>query len=269
MNGVTCMAKTIVATVSVALLLMSSLAFSNDTEILPGMVVVSDPKLAKMRGKYVASTSQVVYFGVQMQSNWETPNGALLNAGATVAVNMTNSTPTVTFQPTASIVVNDNGTELTDTSGRSATSSGIDNISGVTQSIQSSGDFNSTSNLTRINFLSEIPLEDALNGDINSASFEYDSNGTTMSGHSTLDDNSAVVHLEVDGQGVAEQSIRGSIQGATGKGVYQTIVTLGDRHRITNQLEMDVVLRSESEQFVQQQGLGSAIGNLRGLIPGN
>ena len=43
------------------------------------------------------------------------------------------------------------------------------------------------------------------------------------------------------------------------------IVVLGDRHRISNQLDMSVVVRNESEQFALQQGLGAAIGNLRGL----
>lgn len=256
------MVKAIVATVF-AMLVISSPAYSGDREILPGMVVVPDPKLAKMRGKYVSSTSQVVYFGVQMQSNWETPNGALLNAGAAFSVNFTTATPTVSFVPNASIEVNDNGTEPVDTTGRTVTSDGIANISGVTQSTQSAGDFNSTENLTRITFLSEIPPGEAMNISLDPVTV----NGMTAS--STLDETSAVVRLEVDGQGVAEQSIRGAVQGANGTGVYQTIVTLGDRHRITNQLEMDVVLQSESEQFVQQQGLGSAINNLRGLIPGH
>ncbi len=245
------------------LMITSLAAHSSDREIVPGMEVVPDPTLAKMRGKYVASTSQVVYFGVQMQSNWEAPNGALLNAGATVSVNLTTPAPTVSFTPTASIEVNDTGVELTDTENRTVTSSGIDNISGVTQSVQSAGDFNSTKNLTRINLLSEIPDDPA--GVISSDLIET-SNG--MSASSTLDDNSVVVQLEVAGQGVAEQSIRGAIEGATGKGAYQTIVVLGDRHSISNQLDMNVVVGSESEQFVLQQGLGTAIGNLRGLTPG-
>jgi len=237
-------------------------------EVVPGMVVVPDPKLAVMRGKYVASTNQVVYFGVQMQTNWETPNGVLLNAGAAVQVNMTNSTPEVKFYPTASVVPAENDVEYTDTSGRTASSDGVNNISGITQSIQTAGDFNSTKNVTRINFLDEVPVDDALNGDLSSAAFEYTNSGVVMSGHSTLDENSAVVHLEVDGQGVAEQSIRGSVEGANGKGVYQTITVLGDHHQITNQLNMDVVVREESAQVVQQKSMGSAIGTLRGLTPG-
>lgn len=262
MSCVTDKNKIVVATTAWVLLSLSMQANSEETEVIPGMVVVPDSRLAMMRGKYASSTKQVVYFGVQMQSNWETPNGASLNAGATFSVNFTTATPTVSFVPNASIVVNPNGTELVDTTGRTVTSSGIANISGVTQSTQSAGDFNSTENLAKITFLSEIPPGEAMNISLDPVT----NNGMTAS--STLNDNSAVVHLEVDGQGLAEQSIRGTVQGAAGKGVYQTIVTLGDRHRVTNQLEMDVVLRNESEQFVQQQGLGSAISNLRGLTPG-
>lgn len=255
--------KVAAITATAVLLSISTLAHPDDREILPGMVVVPDAKLALMRGKYVASTQQVVYFGVDIQSNWETPNGALLNAGAAVSVNLSNSTPTVSFTPTATVVFNDNGTVLTDTSERNVTSDGIDNISGVTQSVQSTGDFNSTGNLTRIHFLSEIP--EGPDGVINSDIFES-ANG--MSASSALDDNAVVVRLEVDGQGAAQQSIRGAIDGATGQGVYQTIVVLGDHHRISNQLDMDVVLGNESEQFIQQQSLGAAIGHLRGLTPG-
>jgi len=255
-------APILIAAAAVAMMSLSTLAHSAEREVLPGMVVVPDPSLAKMRGKYVASTSQVVYFGVQMQSNWEAPNGALLNAGATFSVNMTNSSPAVSFTPTASIEVNDTGVALTDTTGRTVSSSGIDNISGVTQSVQNTGDFNSTTNLTRINFLSEVPNDTEA---IISSDLIQSSNGMTAS--SSHDENAVVVHLEVDGQGVAEQSIRGAIAGATGQGAYQTIKVLGDRHRIANQLEMNVVVGSESEQFVRQQGLGTALGNLRGLTP--
>lgn len=253
--------------VAASLISMSSMAHANDHEVVPGMVVVPDPALAVMRGKYVASTTQVVYFGVQMQSNWTTPDGSMLSAGANVTVNLTNTTPSVTFYPTANLVTADpvNGDTLIDTTGRTITSSGVDNISGVTQSVQLAGDYNSTKNLTRVNILSEVPVDEALDNGIDSASFEYNNDGVIMSGYSALEDNSAVVHLEVDGQGVAEQSIRGTVPGANGKGVYQTIVVLGDRHRISNQLDMSVVVRNESEQFALQQGLGAAIGNLRGL----
>lgn len=256
-------AKLVSVTAVLAMMSISSMAHADEREILPGMVIVPEPTLAKMRGKYVASSSQVVYFGVQMQSNWDAPNGALLNAGASVSVNLTTPTPTVSFTPTASIEVNDTGNELTDTTGRTVTSSGLDNVSGVTQSVQSAGDFNSTTNLTRINFLSEIP--DDSSGVIGSNLIES-SDG--MSASSTLDDNSVVVQLEMADQGVAVQSIKGAIDGASGKGAYQTIVVLGDRHSISNQLEMNVVLGNESEQFIRQQGLGTAIGNLRGLTPG-
>lgn len=246
----------------VAMLLASPVANSKGLEVAPGMVVVSDPALAVMRGKYVASTTQVVYFGVQMQSNWGVPNGSMLSAGANVSVNLTTTTPSVSFHPTVNIVEDDNGYVLTDTTNRTITSSGINNISGVTQSTQSAGDYNSTENLAKITFLSEIPADEAVIESIDPITV----NGMTAS--STLDDNSAVVHLEVEGQGVAEQSIRGTVQGATGKGVYQTIGVLGDRHRISNQLDMNVVVRNVSESSVLQQGLGSAIGNLRGLTPG-
>lgn len=253
---------------ALAVMSISSTVTADEREVLPGMTVVSDPALAVMRGKYVASNTQVLYFGVQMQSNWEAPNGALLNAGATMNVNFSNATPTVTFVPTASFAIDDTAETLVDTSNRTVTNAGINNISGITQSVQTAGDFNSTDNLARINFLSEVPAEDALNGDLTSASFDTVHNGVAMSGHSSLDNNSAVVHLEMDGQGVVEQSIRGTVQGATGRGASQSIVLLGDRHRVSNLLEMDVVVAPGAPQLAQQQGMAKAISHLRGLVPG-
>ncbi len=249
------------------MLVLSSASYGVDREVVPGMSVVSDPALAKMRGKYVASNSQVIYFGVQMQSNWDAPNGALLSAGAAMSVNFTTVTPTVSFVPTVSVVIGDNGGELADTTNRNVSNDGINNVSGITQSVQTAGDFNSTDNLARINFLSEVPAEEALNGGPIFASFDEVQNGVAMSGYSSLEDNAAVVHLEMDGQGVVEQSIRGTVDGVTGRGVYQTIMLLGDRHQISNQLEMNVVVGEESAQFLQQQGMGAAIGTLRGLNP--
>lgn len=257
----------VTAAAAVVMISMSSMAHADDSEVAPGMRVVPDPALAVMRGKYVASTRQVVYFGVQMQSNWDVPNGTMLNAGANFTVNLTTSTPEVSFTPTAGYVPGGTAYEPTDTTGRTITSSGVANVSGVTQTVQLTGDYNSTKNVARITFLSDVPVDDALAGDITSASFEYNDGGVPMSGYSALDDNAAVVHLQVEGQGVTEQSIRGAILDSAGKGVSQTIVALGDRHRISNQLELGVVVRDASEQAVLQQNLGAAIGNLRGLTP--
>lgn len=245
-----------------AILLAPSITQAEDYEVVPGMVVVPDQRLATMHGKYVASTTQVLYFGVQMQSNWAVPNGSMLSAGANVSVNLTQATPTVSFVPTVNVVANDNGYVLTDTSQRTITNDGIDNVSGVTQSIQSTGDYNSTENLTRVTYLSEIPENEAVIGSIDPISVD----GMTAS--SRLDDNSATVSLEVDGQGVAQQTIRGSTPGSTGKGTFQTIVVLGDHHTISNQLDMGVVMGNASESALLQQGVGSAIGTLRGLAPG-
>lgn len=251
----------------VAMLSMTSIVHASDLEIAPGLVLVPDPTLAVMRGKFVASTTQVVYFGVQMQSNWATPDGSMLNAGANISVNLSTSTPNVSFHPTVNFVAAENGDQFTDTSARTVTNAGVDNVSGITQSVQTTGDYNHLGNLAKLNFLSEIPTDEGPANGTNTASFEYNNGAVSMSGESTLDDNSVLVHLQIDGQGVAEQSIRGTIQDSTGKGVYQTIMALGDRQQITNQMDMNVVVRNASETAVLQQGMGASINNLRGLTP--
>jgi len=253
----------------VTMLSFASSSYAGNSTTMQSVSAVPDSMLAEMRGKYVASATQVVYFGVMMQSNWQTPDGSLLSAGANVVVDLSNSAPSVSFIPTANVALSGNGdaSQFVDTSGREATSSGLGNVSGITQSVQVAGDYNATHNLVRVNFLSGVPLDEALTTDLTRASANASIGDVGLSGYSAIDDNSVTVHLEVDGQGVAEQSIRGTVFGASGKGVSQSIVALGDRQQIMNQLDMNVVVRQDSATKVLRQGLGSALGSLRGIAP--
>jgi hypothetical protein len=71
--------------------------------------------------------------------------------------------------------------------------------------------------------------------------------------------------MGMKGQGEVEQSIRGYIEGAGGKGAFQRISVIGDHHVIVNQMGLEVVMQKESSGFVTQQHMGSAINSLRGV----
>jgi len=78
---------------------------------MPDISVFADAKempdevLGAMRGRFVAG-GQVVQFGVQMVSSWQTTAGETLRAGAELRVNNLNtSSPVVQFVPTLSVAV--------------------------------------------------------------------------------------------------------------------------------------------------------------------
>lgn len=230
--------------------------------IAPGVVKIADDTLGDARGRYLSTSSEVLYFGVRMASRWLTPDGYQLDGGAALAVDLSASpaNPKVSFRPSAGIVAIDTGTprEPTDTGNRGIDAGGAGNISGLAQSLHLAGDRNQAENLARIYLIRDVPETDGVIEDSRGVAL----NGMRVSaglnaGHE------AVVRLEVDGQGVVQQLIRGQVDGATGQGIRQSVELLGDYHRTANQLELSAVLRARPPTL--QNGIGPAIDSLRGL----
>lgn len=229
-----------------------------------GVTEVADSILADMRGRFVPSSDKVLFFGVQMQSSWQTPDGHMLNGGATFSIDFSSAAPDVSFHPTVSITETEQVGELVDTGNRSITGEGTRNVSGLSQSLQIAGDHNRVDNVTRLKLLDKIPdLQLPENGEP-AATAQKVTNGMTAT--ATLDGTGALVQLEVEGQGLVEQALRAHADGALGQ-VRQHAQVLGDYHRIANQLDLAVVLRNESQVDALRQGLGGSIASLKGLVP--
>lgn len=255
------------AAISAALVATPLAASGVGEEVLPGMHVVPDGTLAEMRGKYVSSTSKVVYFGVQLSSNWSSQSGALLSAGGSLALDVSSPTPTYSFSSSSSVnpAAADDSVTATDTSNRTISSQGVENVSGITQSIQVAGDDNVLENVTQVSLLDDIPKVEMSGNTGNSEASGSATDGTAFTAGSYLDENGMRVKLAVDGQGESEQTIRSYLQGVGGNGVIQSIRMLGDRQRVSNRMNLDVVMQQETREFMMQQGVGAAINNLRGL----
>lgn len=251
---------------------LPSLAYSDNylIEMMPGIYSVPDSILSSMRGKYVSSTNHVVYFGVQMTSNWSAPDGTVMNAGSNFAIDISSPTPKLSFHPSVSLVSIGGGLQPEDDSKRTLDDSGVNNVSGVTQSIQTAGDTNVLENVVRLRMLDDIPDIDVAGSGYSDKSEElnYSNGSVALSATSTLNNDAVGVKLVMQGQGESEQTIRGFIQGAaSGKGAFQRISVVGDNHVIVNSMEMGVVMQRESANFITQKDLGSAINHLRGINP--
>ena len=237
-------------------------AGANELKLGKGISVLTNPEMSKLRGKYVVSDNQVLYFGVEMASVWKTPDGQQLQGQANLALDFTTAgKPLVSFTPTVSIVSGPATGASVDTSNRQVSSSAVDNVAGLGQSIQVAGDYNDASNTLTVRVVDKVP-------DINRTPDGKQRDAVTngdASASSELNDAGATVLLTVAGQGVVRQSIRGAISGNTGQGAYQTIKILGDSHRIANRMQLSIMMKPETESSNLGKTLGVSLGVLRGL----
>lgn len=228
-----------------------------------GVKVIPDPELALMRGRFMTGNGLVLYFGVEMLSNWVSPDGRVLSGGALLAFDFSSGSPMVTFTPTVSIVQGAASGVLVDTSGRVVDSSGLDNASGLVQSTQIAGDGNYASNTTEVQVLASMPTNTITGGNSPNASITDGDASVSAS----LDANQVTLRLNMSGQGSSQQRIRGSAVG-TGS-VWQTIRITGDGHWISNQLRLTLVRPNQSFSLPLRLSVAQSMGLLNGLNKGH
>ncbi|WP_286986118.1 hypothetical protein [Halomonas sp.] len=105
---------------------------------------LSDSELGQQRGRF-ADKGRLMFFGVQMVSEWRTAAGDHLSAGAQMLGDLSRGQPTVSFQPTITVVESAAGLASLG-NGATIVDRGTANASGVVQSIQAGGDFNVAAN---------------------------------------------------------------------------------------------------------------------------
>jgi len=219
---------------------VASAALPPDLEVFNGMQEVSDNDLGHMRGKF-ASNNQVLYFGVEMISQWETSTGSVITAGANLNIDFRSNTPSVHYAPTVSIEQSQNTitTQQTDGSNNVSGGAGLTNISGVSQTIQVAGASNSIHNgidmqveLTSSNQGGSVA--NAVGGQAGLVSATA-SDGTVAT--VTLSHNSIGVNVMVPGQGQILQEIRN-------QGMFQAARIGGDLNQIHNAITMHIGLNT-------------------------
>jgi len=239
----------------IALVLAGILAFSpmaraalpQGLEVFNGMQEVSDGDLGHMRGKF-ASNNQVMYFGVEMVSQWQTASGNLVTAGANLTIDFNGnggSTPTVQYVPTVTIVQQGEGipAPLNGNTNVVSGGAGLANVSGVSQSIQVAGQSNDIKN--GINM--QVDISSAAQGGTIAGAMQGQAGALSKTGDDgtvatvTLANNSIGVSVTVPGQGQVLQQIRN-------QGMFQSARIGGDLNQIHNSITMHI-------------GLNSAVGN--------
>lgn len=219
---------------------------------------VSDVALDAMRGRFI-SGNHIMFFGVEMYTEWKTSLGdthmASLNIGIDRSVGLVRPTVTLVTRTGSSSA----GSTTPTANGASSTqisSGGFDQVKGVGQVIQVTGNYNGISNAIGVDIGSERPQVYAAGnaGTGNSQSFDSTSGASTTT---YVMNNNAGVSVVVPGQGAASQSITDMI------GLQQKAQVYGDLNQINNRLNLSIQLQSMTRQ--PSVTLDAALQNIRGL----
>lgn len=221
-----------------------------DVSVFADAIEVDDSELAKMRGKFV-SPGQITYFGVEMQTQWQT-GSEVLSAGMRMNMNLPqegNTVPVVNLVPTVSIVetaapnVGDSDNFFPIQLGPPNTtisSSGLNNVSGVVQSIQAGGNESQIDNTIAmdITIVSSPVIENTDSQTLDLAPFsvqQYSDRGSVaLAG---VSQNGGIqVYTYVPDRGEILQRISGSPAG--GGHIMQSVRLIGDQHRVFNLMKI-------------------------------
>lgn len=219
----------------------------------PAIVALSDPELAQMRGRFLAADNRVMYFGVEMITQWQTTGGTMA-AGLSVGIDRAGRHPSVTFAPTVSI----QGTPDLATSGsRSVEGSNTGNTRGVRQQIQVAGNDNRAAN----HF--DVRIEPHRSGGTTSSSgynVEIQQGGAVVASGLSNGGRHAGVSMQLGNSRV--------FQGFQAGNAAQVIQLAGDHQVVNNQLRLVVGIdpgQMNSRERLQRQ-VGQALSTLRGGI---
>ncbi len=234
-----------------------------DVGVFANAIEVDDSELEQMRGKFV-SPGQITYFGVEMQTRWQTGSGEVLSAGMRMDMNFPDAvgaTPVVNLVSTASITAAPVKKDETDfktpvqprlAAGPDTTisSSGLNNITGVVQSIQAGGDNNQITNTLEMNITIQSGSENHARPPVTLNLTPFSSQATTDSGFvalSEVSENGVQVYMHVPNQGEIVQRIN-STQSDSGL-IMQSTRVIGNQHSIVNTMTITANFRAIGGTF--------------------
>jgi len=218
-----------------------------------GLHEIPDPELNLMRGRYTVGGNAVAWFGVTMVSTWQTSTGQNLQGTMALGMDFTKgSTPKVSFTP--SVNITDANAPLPDVAGRSIDGSGLNNVTGVSQSVQVAGDDNRASNVMHLNVRND--------GVVPTGAGTVAGNATAQSAGASavasFDGNAARLQLSIEGQGAVQQWLR---SGSVGQSIQLT----SDGQVVNNRLQIDLVRQSLGGNLPLAQNVAQAITLNRGI----
>lgn len=218
-----------------------------------GLKEIPEHELGLMRGRYTVGNNRVLWFGVTMITTWQTQNGQAVQGNLNIGMDFRNGRPQITFTP--NVHITDANAPLQLAAGnRSIDSSGLNNVTGMVQSVQIAGDDNRTANNMRV--LVREGDAPASMGDASSG-VEHAANGAASASASNGGRGIRLL-VGVNGFGSAEQWIR---PGSVGQSIRLT----GDGHVVSNQLQMELVKQSLPISASLNQSVAQAIALNRGI----
>lgn len=237
----------------VVLLALLGIAPAHAEEGRPGKGLneIPDPELSLMRGRYTVNGNSVAWFGVTMITQWNS-GGQAARSALTLGMDFSHgATPKISFSPSVTVTAAD--APLPVTPGRSIDASGLQNVAGLTQSIQVAGDGNVASNTTHLNVRDgSAPAEGSAGPTL--ASVQQG----RVSAVAQLDGNNAKVQLQIDGVGAVQQWIR---NGSVG----QSIAIGSDGQAVSNRMQIDLVRQSLASNVPLSQNVAQAMTLVRGV----
>lgn len=236
-----------VVTISALLFCIAPLQYAHAE--LPEMGVfanaqeLSDDVLGETRGKFV-SAGQIMTFGVKMVTEWITSSGEVIHASGRLSVNMGNGQPSVNFEP----VIHVHQTQAVSPAASQGNNfvtggQGLENVTGVVQTIQVAGNTNGIGNAIGIS----VKKYNESGNSQPSGNTAPNLNVTTPSGNTAavaLANNGLSVNVNVIDQGEAQQAIRSVSQG-NGQ-VLQSVRLGGDLNQIRNLINLDIQTRNNA-----------------------
>lgn len=248
---------------SSALMLQPAMAAMPNTHIFNNAVELSDEVLAGMRGRFVSSGT-ILYFGVDMVTQWLTADGSLQSSAINLSVDK-EYRPTITFV-TQTTPSSSGATAATATGAGNVTiSGGLDNVSGIAQSIQIGGDSNTirngitmdiTLNASESNSKAGVPAGTPLTS-AGTTVIPGEGSSTTF----TLSDNNLAVMVDVEGQGQVLQQLKGS----GSAGFLQSAQIGGDMNMILNTIAINAGLTGGSGGGGSTPGIQGSLRSLQGI----
>ncbi|WP_312238684.1 hypothetical protein [Stenotrophomonas sp.] len=216
-----------------------------------GLNEIPDPELSLMRGRYTVNGNSVAWFGVTMITQWNS-GGQAARSALTLGMDFSHGgTPKISFSPSVTVTAAD--APLPVTPGRSIDASGLQNVAGLTQSIQVAGDGNVASNSTHLDVRDgSAPAEGSAGPTL--ASVQQGG----VSAVAQLDGNNARVQVQIDGVGAVQQWIR---NGSVG----QSIAIGSDGQAVSNRMQIDLVRQSLASNVPLSQNVAQAMTLVRGV----
>ncbi|WP_125199683.1 hypothetical protein [Guyparkeria sp. SCN-R1] len=219
----------------------------------PAIVALSDPQLAQMRGRFLAADNRVMYFGVEMITQWQTTGGTMA-AGLSVGIDRAGRQPSVTFAPTVSI---EGAPRLATSGSHGVVGSNTGKTRGVRQQVQVAGNDNRAAN----HF--DVRIEPHSGGGTTSSSgynVEIQQGGAVVASGLSNGGRRTGVSMQLGNSRV--------FQGFQSGNATQVIQLAGDHQVVNNQLRLVVGIdpgQMNNRERLQRQ-VGQSLATLRGGI---